>query len=178
MLKKVILALALLAGVLAVASYFSPHRTIYQMRSAIEKRDYETFSHFVDYPALRESFRVQMASALQEMANTGDPAEAGPLGALARGVVTSLVTPMLDVMITPAGVIEMMNRGTPKITQAVIIGAITRTPTAPESIPEMKLTYRGWDTVAFYRADSTPDDGTFLLRRHGLWSWRLAAVDL
>lgn len=178
MLKKIVFASGLLAVVLAIASYFSPHRTIYQMHGAIEKRDYASFSHFVDYPALRESFRGQMAAALQEMASTGDPAETGPLGALARGVVTSLVTPMLDVMITPAGVIEMMNRGTPKITQEVIIGAITRTPTAPESIPEMKLSYRGWDTVEFYRSDSTPDDGSFILRRHGLWSWRLAAVDL
>lgn len=177
MLKKITFAVALLLGVLAAASYFSPHATIHQMRNAIEKRDYNAFSHYVDYPALRESFRGQMAVALQEMAQD-ETDDSGILGALARGIVTSLVTPMLDVMITPAGVIEMMNRGTPKITQDVVMGAITQTPSAPESIPEMKLSYRSWDKVVFYRADSPESDGSFVLLRHGLWSWRLAAVEL
>ena len=177
MIKRIVFAIALLVAILAAASYFSPHATVSQMRNAIEKRDYDTFSHYVDYPALRESFRGQMAAALQEMAQD-DPDHSGALGALTRGIVTSLVAPMLDVMITPAGVIEMMNRGTPKITSAVVVGAITQTPAAPESVPEMMVSYQGWDRVAFYRTDTSENDGRFILRRHGLWSWRLAAVEL
>jgi hypothetical protein len=176
MFKKIIVALVILAGVLAAASYFSPHRTVDQMRSAIEQRDYQAFSQYVDYPALRESFRGQMAAALQEIGD-GNPGETGPLGALMRGITTSLVSPMLDVMITPAGVIEMMNAGTPKITQAVITGAITQTPTAPKAIPEMKVSYRDWDTVALNRADLPKNADSFILRRTGLWSWKLAAVE-
>jgi hypothetical protein len=177
MLKKITIALALLFGVLAIASYFSPHRTVHQMRTAIEKRDYRTFSYFVDYPSLRESFRGQMTAALKDMGDAGT-GDAGPLGALTRGIAASLVAPMLDVVIAPAGMIEMMNAGTPKITQAVVTGAITQTPTAPKAIPDMKLSYRGWDTVAFYRADAPQNPDSFILRRHGLWSWRLAAVEL
>lgn len=177
MLKKVVIAVIMLAGVLAAASYFSPHRTIAHMRGAIEQRDYPAFSQYVDYPSLKESFRGQMASALQEMQND-KPDDAGPLGILGRGIAASLVSPMLDVMITPAGVIEMMNAGTPKITQAVVTGVITQTPTVPDAIPEMKLAYRSWDTVAYYRADMPQSAGSFILRRHGLWKWTLAAVEL
>jgi hypothetical protein len=177
MLKKVIIAVILLAGILAAASYFSPHWTVYQMRSAIEQRDYDAFSQYVDYPALRDSFEGQMAAALQEMRN-GNSGDTRPLAALTRGIVASLVGPMLDVMITPAGVVEMMNTGTPKITQEVITGAITQTPTAPEAIPDMKVSYRSRDTAAFYRADAPPMPDSFILRRDGLWNWKLAAVEL
>jgi hypothetical protein len=118
MVKKAVIAAAVLACLLAAASYFSPHWAIYQMRSAIEKRDYDAFSEYVDYPALRDSFRGQMVAALHEKMygkNGNDP-----LAALSEGIVTSLVGPMLDVMITPAGVIEMMNTGIPKMTTAVV----------------------------------------------------------
>lgn len=177
MFKRFIAALVILVCILAAASFFSPHRTVYDMRDAIEKRDYNAFSQYVDYPALRESFRAQIGTALQEIAsdNSGDT---GLLEALTKGIVGSMVTPILDVMITPAGVIEMMNRGTPKITQAVVIGAITQTPATPESIPDMKLSYRGWNKVALYRADSPDSVDRFILVRDGLWSWKLAAVEL
>lgn len=177
MLKKIVIIVVLLAGVLAAASYFSPHWTVYQMRSAIEKRDYRAFSQYVDYPALRESFKEQMATALQDMGNDTQD-DAGPLATLTRGIVASLVSPMLDVMITPTGVIEMINAGTPKITQGVVTGAITQTPTAPKAIPDMKVSYLSRDTVAFYRADAPHNADRFILRRNGLWSWRLAAVEL
>jgi hypothetical protein len=176
MLKKTLIALATIALLLAVTSYFSPHWTIYQMRSAIEKRDYAAFSQYVDFPALRESFKQQMTAALVE--KTAGKQENDPLAAIGKGIVASLVAPMLDIMITPAGVIEMMNTGIPKMTTAVVTSAITRAPSPAESIPDMELSYPGWDTVAFRRADTPEDTGSFILRRRGLWSWELAAVDV
>ncbi len=177
MLKRLILGLAILLCILATASFFSPHLTVHQMRSAIEARDYDAFSQYVDYPALRQSFRTQIGTALQELdnENTGDT---DLLGALTKGAAGALVTPVLDVIITPAGVMEMLTRGTPKITQAVLLVTITRTPSAPKSIPDMKLSYRGWDQVALYRADSPDSIDRFILVRDGLWSWKLAAVAL
>jgi hypothetical protein len=176
MLKKTVAASIAIALLLVVASYFSPHWTIYQMRRAIEKRDYEAFSQYVDFPALRDSFRHQMTAALTGNATGGKDDD--PIAAIGKGFAASLLSPMLDVMINPAGVIEMMNTGIPKMTTAVITSAITRVPNAPESIPDMEVAYRGWDTAVFHRADTPEDRGSFILRREGLWSWRLAGVDV
>jgi hypothetical protein len=175
MLKKVIISVVALACLLAAASYFSPHWTLYRMRSAIEERDYPAFSKHVDLPALRGSFKSQITAALHEQVSGKN--EDDSLSAIGQGIVASLAGPMLDVLITPAGVIEMMNAGTPKITQAVITSAITQVPNAAESVPDMELEYRGWHNVAFRRADLPENADRFILRRNGWWSWKLAAVE-
>lgn len=177
MFKRAIAAVAVLACVLAATSYLSPRWTIHRMRSAIASRDYKAFSSDVDFPSLRDSFRGQMTAAVSGQMG-GSNGDGSALNALGQGIVASLANPLLDIVVTPAGVIEMMNAGVPKITPAVVTSAITRVPGAAESVPGMQVSYQGWDKVRFHRTGSPQNAGSFILRRQGLWSWKLAAVEL
>jgi hypothetical protein len=177
MFRKSLLAVGVLGGLLAAASYFSPHWTIHRMRSAIEARDYKAFSSYVDFPSLRESFKRQLTPSNNVQADGRQGVE-GALEALGQGVAGALVSPMVDVVVGPAGVVEMINAGSPRITRAVLTSSITQVPTAADSIPEMKVKYQGWNSVAFRGRDAPADEGSFVLSRDGWWSWRLAAVAL
>lgn len=177
MLRKFVIVVGILGCLLAAASYFSPHWTIHRMRSAIEERDYEAFASRVDFPSLRDSFKRQLMAANGDKTDR-DQDNGGALEALGQGIVSALVGPMIDVVVGPAGVIEMINAGRPTITQAVVTSSITQVPTAAESIPDMKVAYLGWGRVAFRGVDAPAEGGSFVLVRDGLWSWRLAAVAL
>jgi hypothetical protein len=167
---------------LAAASYVSPHWTLYQMRIAIEKRDADAFSEHVDFPALRESFKGQMMVALNQKMG-GDKAEGNPFGAnpfaaMGQAFATALISPMIDAMVTPAGVIAMMNSGTPKPIQAIVTTAMNLPPSEPTTMLQMRVSYQGWSKVTVQLADSREGEGSFVFKRQGLWSWRLSAVEL
>jgi hypothetical protein len=176
MFRKFSLAVGALGFLLAAASYFSPYWAIHQMRNAIEKRDYKAFSSHVDFPSLRESFKTQLIPTAEKA--DGNRNDGSALEALGQGIADALVGPMVDAVVRPAGVVEMINAGVPGITRAVLTSSITQVPTAAESIPAMKVDYQGWNSVAFRGANASEQDGSFILVRDGWWSWRLAAVVL
>ncbi|HYD94923.1 MAG TPA: DUF2939 domain-containing protein [Noviherbaspirillum sp.] len=175
MQRKIAVIAVVTVLMLASASCLSPWWTLYRMRSAIEGRDYVAFASHVDFPSLKASFKSQLvANGGGKPANDSDSV----LDAFAEGIVGTLAGPVLDLVLGAAGVIEMINQGTPAITRAVISSAITKVPAAAQAPAELKATYRGWDRVAFRGAEAPEEEGSFILVRGGLWSWKLAEVDL
>lgn len=170
--KIVALTVATLLA-LAITSYLSPWWTLNRMRSAIEARDYQAFSSCVDYESLHASFKSQLVAS-----GRGKDESESILGALSEGIVGTLAGPILDVVLGAPGVIEMINQGTPTITRAVISSAITKVPATTTAPANLKATYRGWESVAFRGTGSPEEEGSFILVRSGLWSWKLAEVDL
>lgn len=174
-MKKVVIVAVALLILLAAASYFSPHWTLFRMRSAVESRDYKSFSAYVDFTSLRHSFKQQMTGKSDGDRDGHD--SGNPLEPLTRAIVSGLAGPLVDVMLTPAGVIEMLGTGKPGVTQAVITSTVTQVPSI-SALPAMKLSYRSWDNVLF-RAEGLPEmSGYFVLHRQGWWTWKLAAVEL
>lgn len=176
-LKKLVISAAAAGAILATASYFSPHWTVYRMRVAIEKRDYKSFSSHADFPALRASFKRQLG------AGDGVPATEAHAGGnvldwLGREIAGLVTSPMIDSLVGPAAVMEMLNAGVPGLNRNVITSAITRVPAAGETMPTMEIAYRGWDRAAFRDAGASDKEGSFILLRSGWWSWRLAEVEL
>jgi hypothetical protein len=177
MKNKLVIGGTVVALLLAAASYISPHWTLYQMRIAIEQRDTDAFSEHVDFPALRESFKGQMMVAFNQKMG-GDKADGNPFAAMGQAFATALISPMIDAMVTPAGVIAMMDSGTPKPTQAVVTTAMKLPPSESATMPQMRVSYRGWNKVTVQPADSHEGAESFVFKRQGLWSWRLSAVEL
>jgi len=175
--KKYAFATAALALFLAASVYFSPHWAVNRMRAAIEARDYTAFSSYVDFPALRASYKSQLNPA-NDGAADGEQGSGSVLEALRRGIAGALAGPMVDAVVGTAGVIEMINAGSPAVTQAVITASITQVPTAAAAIPDMQVSYDGWDRAVFQRSDASGEVGSFVLVRDGLWRWKLAAVEL
>lgn len=175
--RKLAIAAAASIAILATASYFSPHWTVYRMRTAIEKRDYKAFSAHADFLALRESFKRQLGA--QDATQRENARKAGnALERLGRELAGLVAGPMIDTLIGPAAVMEMLNAGVPAINRKVITSAMTQVPAAGEAMPGMNIDYRDWNRVAFRDAGVMETDGSFILIRSGWWSWKLAEVEL
>lgn len=169
-MKKPILVVAIAGALLVTSILVSPYFALHQMKSALDNKDADKFSEYVDFPALRENFKGQMMIALGEKFKSPDAQD--PLSGLGQTLATAFINPM----ISPAGVIAMMHSGTP---QKASTGIVKRTvsPDTPEKAPDFSLSYKAWDKVVVKRAGSTEPSGGFFLKRHGLWSWKLAAVE-
>lgn len=89
----------LLAGALAALCtwiWFAPHLTVHAMRKAAERGDAEALSSHVDFPALRESVRVQLAARVSD--RLGGNSAWSRLGA---DFATTLASPAIDAMVSP-----------------------------------------------------------------------------
>lgn len=159
-----ILAAVVLILVAAVAWYFaSPSYTLSQMKAAAEANDSEAFVSYVDFPALREDMKAEMMAQMMAEAQEEENEFAG-LG-LALG--TAMVGPMIDNMITPAGVRAMFlireRRAASGAPAGLNVGA--------DPIIERK----GLSTF-LVTSQEQPGSG-MVFTRHGL-SWKLSGVDL
>jgi hypothetical protein len=169
-MKKLVAGGALAAVALAASSYFSPHLTLYQMREAINSKDADAFAEYVDFPALRESFKGQMLAVIQkDTAKMKD----NPFAAFGAGLATMFVGQMVDTMISPAGVIAMMKTGEANPVAAKQAAA---KPESDKQKPNYAVSYNGWGRTLVQVVGAEKETVGFVMRRDGLWSWKLAAV--
>src|SRR3989442_6257184 len=71
--KTLARALAALCVAAAGLLYASPYIALHQIGKAVERRDAQALSGYVDFPALRESIKGQMMASLQsQMGGSGD----------------------------------------------------------------------------------------------------------
>ena len=169
--KHLIVGTVSLVALLAVASYFSPQWTLYQMKGAIKDGKADSLSEHVDFPALRASLKSQMLTLMSGKISVPG-LEDNPIVEAGQAMALALINPMVDAMVSPAGVVEMMKNGGVK-------------PGVPGSEPAAKadnemanysVSYRNWNNVVVRPAE--PHSGTFIFRRDGLWSWKLSAIEL
>jgi hypothetical protein len=91
---KFLMAAALLA--LCVWAWFAPHLTVHAMRKAAERGDAEALSSHVDFPALRESVRAQLAARVSDRLGGGSA-----WSRLGADFATTLASPAIDAMVSP-----------------------------------------------------------------------------
>lgn len=173
MKKPIVIALPI-AGLVLLGIYFSPHIALYQMKRAIDAKDAEAFSEYVDFPALRESFKGQMMAAMNEQMSSPE-IKNNPFAGLGQAMAAAFIGPMIDSMVSPAGVIAMMNTGKPNTssqpTSATADGQ-------PSQTPNYSVSYKDWNRAVVRAGDSGDDKVGFVLKRQGLWNWRLSSVEM
>jgi hypothetical protein len=170
--KKLALAAAIAIALLAIATYASPHWQLYRMRAAVEARDTEKLAGFVDFPALRESVKLQV---MQRLGAGAGPSEgkSNPFAAFGKAMALAVLDPVVDAAVSPAGVAAMLERGDVKLKTG------RANPASGEPTREKvnyDLSYQGWDRVSVAKADGS--GAAFILRRDGLWGWKLSGVEL
>jgi hypothetical protein len=176
-MKRIIAISGLIVGLALVGSYFSPHLTVYQMKSAIKNHDADAFSEHVDFPALRENFKGQMMAFMNKELSTPEMKQ-NPFAGFGQAMAVALIGPMIDAMITPAGVIVMMENGNTKPIQAKSNDPTPNDSTGQSVPPKYSISYQGWSRVVARPKDQEQDVGSFIFKRQGLWSWKLSAVNL
>ncbi|MCC2959899.1 DUF2939 domain-containing protein [Massilia sp. IC2-278] len=165
-------AVAIAAALLALSSYASPYWTLHQMKTAIAEKDADGLSEHIDFPALRESFKGQMMTMMQKRLGSAGMAN-NPFAAMGQMMGAALVNQVVDAAVSPAGVMAMMEAG--KVKPGARPAPAADADAAIETT-DYSVDYRGWSKVAI--STSQQDAGKFILKRTGLWSWQLSALEL
>ena len=144
------------------------------MNAAIAEKDAERFSSYIDFPALRDSVKGQMLAMMNQHMSRSDMAD-NPFAGIGRMMGTALINPMVDAAVSPAAVIAMFESG--KV-QTLPGQPETEDVQAqePKETARYAVDYETWSRVAISKPGN--DAGRFILKRTGLWSWQLAALEL
>ena len=107
--KKIVLCLVVLAlSIVGAEFYFTPHLAIYKMKKAIEHRDIDALSGYVDYPSLRKSLQAN----INTLAAGNNTNRANRRSGFMRTISSSgLIGPMVDGLITPEGFAMFLRNG-------------------------------------------------------------------
>lgn len=165
---------AVLALALGALLYVSPHFTPRNMGKAVEARVAEAVAAYVDFPALRESVKAQV---LARMVSKLDKAGGGdnPFANVGKLLAAGMVNPLTDALVSPTGVMLMLmlkngKPGQPADIAAAGVSVDTQTP-APRK--DYVVDYQGWAQVFVHRKG---DESGFVLRRDGLFTWKLTGI--
>lgn len=180
MKKKTLVAVAVVIVALGgLTSYASPYMTLHSMRSDILDKNADGFSSNVDFPALRESFRAQIMTMMQDKMSGDAELKQNPLAGLGMAIGMSLANQVVDTMVTPAGVMHMMADASSKLpSQSGDASPSQGSSTAESKRVDYSVKYRNWSTVAVTAQREHSEPIEFMLKRSGLWSWKLYAVTL
>ncbi|WP_042268690.1 DUF2939 domain-containing protein [Paraburkholderia heleia] len=195
-------AVAMVVAALGYA-YASPYIAVKHMKAAADARDAVALDEYVDYPALRVSLKQQVGEMLQRRVEGQH--SSNPLLILGAVIGAALISPLVDAYATPEGVAALLD-GMPPTgkpgdrphapppaesgTQSAEPAQPTPAPAAPPAPaasgnpapgarPVTTAGYRGLNEFALtWDRGSTGEHYAAILQRHGLFSWKLSAVEL
>jgi MFS family permease len=105
-LKPLLVVATIVVVVAALGyAYASPYLVLGRLKQAIDARDAQAVSEYVDFPALRASLRQQLN---EELTRRIGPA-GNPLAVLGGLIGSVLIGPLVDVYATPQGVAALMS---------------------------------------------------------------------
>lgn len=161
--------LAGLAAMFAIYVAAAPYITVHQMKSAVESRDGEALSEYIEFPSVRQSLKDQMnAVFMKEMTKE---LEGNPFAAVGAAFAGVMIDKMVDAYVTPAGISQLMLVEKPTPTAGGDAGSDSgREPFANasrsyESLSKFVVTVKG----------DTGDEGKFVFRRRGM-GWKLTEI--
>jgi Protein of unknown function (DUF2939) len=171
-LKKITLAAAVAAIALAASVYASPYYALHQMKNAIAERNVDALASQVDFPALRGSIKRQLEKTMGDSIQAATASD-NPFAAMGQAMVTTMLGKMVDAMVSPEGVAAMVSKSA--------VGADANKGTSDTGAQEKadySVAYAGWDKFVVRAKTGGDEKGSLVLQRHGLWNWKLSAIEL
>ncbi|MFM0307661.1 DUF2939 domain-containing protein [Paraburkholderia sp. RL17-383-BIF-A] len=184
-------------------TYASPYLALNNLKRAADARDTQTVNQYVDFPALRESLKQQVAALLTRRLDAHS--NGNPLAAIGAMIGVALIGPLVDAYATPDGVAALLNgmppRGDPgerppappaantpadgaaaspaPAAPAVGTAGNGNTNAAPAQPPQTTAGYRGLNEfVVTYQHGAGDARYSAIFQREGVFTWKLAAVNL
>ena len=199
--RPLLIALIVIVVVAALGyAYASPYIALDRLKRAADSRDVETVNSYVDYPALRDSLKLQVTGLLTRRLDVQH--NGNPLAAIGAMIGVALIGPLVDAYATPDGVAALLNgippRGEPgeRPPPPPAARADNPTPNSPQTPapapsqanansntppqpPQTTAGYRGVNEfVVSYQHGVGDTRYAAIFRRQGLFTWKLSAVDL
>lgn len=172
-MNRTVLRSSVAGALVAMAAwvYFGPYVAARSLQSAVEARDSTRISEHVNFPALRESLKASVMSKLTTEATKSN--EGGAFAALGVALVSSMIGPLIDAMVSPEGLANMLKGEKPKPDNP---------PAAADDASsgiERSSRYESLDRfVVTIKKKGEPDSMGFVFAREGLFNWKLSAVRL
>ncbi|WP_446902949.1 DUF2939 domain-containing protein [Burkholderia sp. YIM B11467] len=115
-LKPLLIAVLAVAVIAAIGyAYASPYVALGRLKSAIDARDAQAISEYVDFPSLRISLKQQVTEEL--MRRIDAVKKDNPFAVIGALIGSALIGPLVDAYATPEGVAALMSglppRGNP-----------------------------------------------------------------
>ncbi|PCE26519.1 DUF2939 domain-containing protein [Burkholderia ubonensis] len=106
---KPLLIVGLAAVVIAAIgyAYASPYVALGRLKSAIDARDAQAVSEYVDFPSLRISLKQQVTDEL--MRRIDAKRQSNPFAVIGALIGSALIGPLVDAYATPEGVAALMS---------------------------------------------------------------------
>lgn len=199
--RPLLIALIVIVVVAALGyAYASPYIALDRLKRAADSRDVETVNAYVDYPALRDSLKLQVTGLLTRRLDVQH--NGNPLAAIGAMIGVALIGPLVDAYATPDGVAALLNgippRGEPgerpppppaaradnpapnsPQTPAPASSQANANSNTPPQPPQTTAGYRGVNEfVVSYQHGVGDTRYAAIFRRQGLFTWKLSAVDL
>jgi Protein of unknown function (DUF2939) len=164
--KTMIVCAAAGTGIVALGGggiYYSPYLTISNMKNATENRNANALSQEINFPELRVSIKENVkAQVMKQMAGVATPE-----------IVEKMVNPMVDKIVTPEGIEQLMQDKVPgtKIDLANLERDMAKS--------DIKMGYESIDRFVVHITDKVDKakDVSLILKRDGL-IWKLAGIDI
>ncbi|NOT89545.1 MAG: DUF2939 domain-containing protein [Lysobacter sp.] len=176
------LAIVALGVAFCVWMYFAPHLTVRSMRLAAERGDAEALAAHIDFPALRESVKRQLADAMGERIGGSDGADA--FGELGARLATAIADPMIDAMLSPQA-LSMMFTGGGLALDGLATAGIRNADGNRESsrhLPQWQaeMRYEDFNTFAvrLHPDDDAIPPSTLIFKREKLLLWKLSGIEM
>ena len=175
----VVLAVAVLAAV--GYAYASPYVALGRLKSAIDARDSQAVSEYVDFPSLRISLKQQVTEEL--MRRIDAVKKDNPFAVIGALIGSALIGPLVDAYATPEGVAALMSgippRGNPLISAATPSGVAYASTSGPISADPISapITANGFSffTASIRRINSSVTCCFRLMRSDGKSTYSLMA---
>ncbi|SFS78257.1 Protein of unknown function [Brevundimonas viscosa] len=171
---KIIGNLLLLAVIVAVISFFAaPAVAFFAIRSAADANDAAALARLIDYPAVRQSLRPQLAGNPAAQAPAPSFLE-DPVGAVRRQFEPEAVASEdVDAYLTPAAM-AALTRGEGRFARQ----RTSLTPSSRASDPTPTPVYWGVNRARLGVSDEGGSRTIFTFERRGPFEWRLAHIGL
>jgi len=149
--------------------YFTPYLALNKLQKAARLGDEQAMAELVDFPALRESVKGNVRSAVEHSVGR----ERNPIGVLGGILAGAVAGPVVDAVVTPQGIAALTEGERPGQRRRADGDSRLRVKDV-----KVKRGYEGFDlfVVHFVSKDDGHERMALLLRRDGIAHWRLSGV--
>lgn len=177
---KVVFASAVVA-IAAIAGYYyaSPWITLNNLRSDAMAGKADKMSEYVDFPSLRESLKSQIQAVM--MGSLSKPElKDNPFSGLAMVMAGSIVEGLVNTMASPNGIVNMVQGKDLREGVAAQPSASASGPDSPAPTKAFNgsVNYDGLSRVIVKGKDAKPDAPYIVMKREGLFSWKVVDIQL
>ena len=158
----------------------SPIYAFHQLKEAAQSGDRERLEALVDFPAVREDLKRQVDSRATKLARSASGV-GYPIAAILGRLGAALGDRAIDRLVTPEAISAMVQYGeTSRRRSKETADDPGSAPAGPRQGTKVRFAYLTPDRVRARVAPAADPERPvdLILERHGLFSWRLEAIEL